>query len=173
MAADSSKDAVYLEDIQLEKNKKRKKADDEEEVPKVANKRQVTLTSMFASGAAVGNNAVKKGKATSSTSTATAATTTVTTAKKAGLQRLNSIPFSLSGFVESLTDEQKRLLALECEVLGKSWQVATIDYNPDAWSIANLNCLNSIQAQSPQRRDQETVFSQAQEVPLGRRRSWC
>ncbi|KAF8896217.1 uracil-DNA glycosylase [Infundibulicybe gibba] len=38
-----------------------------------------------------------------------------------GLQKLNSIPFSLSSFQDSLTEEQKDLLRLECEVMGKSW----------------------------------------------------
>ncbi|KZS92509.1 uracil-DNA glycosylase [Sistotremastrum niveocremeum HHB9708] len=33
----------------------------------------------------------------------------------------NSIPFSLSAFRESLTEDQKRLLALECDTIGKSW----------------------------------------------------
>ncbi|KAF8656815.1 hypothetical protein AX16_002364 [Volvariella volvacea WC 439] len=37
------------------------------------------------------------------------------------LQPLNSIPFSLSSFQESLTEEQRRLLKLECEVMGRAW----------------------------------------------------
>jgi len=36
-------------------------------------------------------------------------------------QALNSIPFSLSEYIDSLTDDQKRLLKLECETMGKSW----------------------------------------------------
>jgi len=38
-----------------------------------------------------------------------------------GLQRLNSIPFSLSQFIASLPEEHKNLLMLECECMGKSW----------------------------------------------------
>jgi uracil-DNA glycosylase len=38
-----------------------------------------------------------------------------------GQQPLNSIPFSLSEYVASLTEDQKRLLKLECETMGKSW----------------------------------------------------
>ncbi|KAI0833280.1 uracil-DNA glycosylase-like protein [Trametes gibbosa] len=34
---------------------------------------------------------------------------------------LNSIPFSLSEFQNSLSDEEKSLLALECKTMGKSW----------------------------------------------------
>jgi uracil-DNA glycosylase len=43
-------------------------------------------------------------------------------AKKASeLASLNSIPFSLSAYQESMSDEEKKLLALECETMGKSW----------------------------------------------------
>ena len=34
---------------------------------------------------------------------------------------LNSIPFSLSEYQSSFSDEEKKLLALECETMGKSW----------------------------------------------------
>ncbi|KAF8742665.1 hypothetical protein AX14_002895 [Amanita brunnescens Koide BX004] len=37
------------------------------------------------------------------------------------LTKLNAIPFSLSAFQESLSEEEKQLLALECDTLGKSW----------------------------------------------------
>ncbi|KII89751.1 hypothetical protein PLICRDRAFT_108541 [Plicaturopsis crispa FD-325 SS-3] len=38
-----------------------------------------------------------------------------------GTQRLNSIPFSLSAFQDSLSQEERNLLALECDVMGKVW----------------------------------------------------
>ncbi|KAG6898192.1 hypothetical protein C0992_003304 [Termitomyces sp. T32_za158] len=38
-----------------------------------------------------------------------------------GVQKLNAIPFSMSEYFETLADDQKRLLRLECEVMGKSW----------------------------------------------------
>ncbi|KAJ4463419.1 uracil-DNA glycosylase [Lentinula edodes] len=38
-----------------------------------------------------------------------------------GIQKLNSIPFSLKAFQDSLNEEQARLLRLECAVMGKSW----------------------------------------------------
>ena len=41
-----------------------------------------------------------------------------------GLVKLNSIPFSMTSYLQSLSEEEKRLLQLECEVMGKSWQVA-------------------------------------------------
>lgn len=37
---------------------------------------------------------------------------------------LNSIPFNLNGFVNSLTEEQRGLLSLEIETMGKSWSVS-------------------------------------------------
>ncbi|KAH9989013.1 uracil-DNA glycosylase-like protein [Russula vinacea] len=43
------------------------------------------------------------------------------TASSPGLQSLNSIPFSSTEYVASLTADQKRLLKLECETMGKSW----------------------------------------------------
>ncbi|KAG1791722.1 uracil-DNA glycosylase-like protein [Suillus plorans] len=39
----------------------------------------------------------------------------------AGVQRLNAIPFSLSQYVESIPQDQKHLLKLESECMGKSW----------------------------------------------------
>jgi uracil-DNA glycosylase len=42
-------------------------------------------------------------------------------ASGSGLVKLNSIPFSMMAYQESLSDDEKRLLQLECEVMGKSW----------------------------------------------------
>jgi uracil-DNA glycosylase len=39
------------------------------------------------------------------------------------LQLLNSTPFSLSSYKETLTDETRELLQLECETMGLSWWV--------------------------------------------------
>lgn len=39
-------------------------------------------------------------------------------------QTLNSIPFNLNGFINSLTEEQRDLLGLEIQTMGKSWLVA-------------------------------------------------
>lgn len=38
-----------------------------------------------------------------------------------GVTVLKYIVFSMDDFQKSLTDDQKRLLQLECETLGKSW----------------------------------------------------
>ena len=42
-------------------------------------------------------------------------------AGSSGLQRLNFIPFSLSEFIESIPEDQRHLLKLECDCMGKSW----------------------------------------------------
>ncbi|KAF8442413.1 uracil-DNA glycosylase-like protein [Boletus edulis BED1] len=42
-------------------------------------------------------------------------------AGSSGLQRLNFIPFSLNDFTESIPENQRHLLELECECMGKSW----------------------------------------------------
>lgn len=39
-------------------------------------------------------------------------------------QTLNSIPFNLNDFINSLTEEQRGLLGLEIETMGKSWSVS-------------------------------------------------
>jgi uracil-DNA glycosylase len=41
-------------------------------------------------------------------------------------QRLNAIPFSLAQYQESLSADQRNLLALECAYMGKSWYVVAI-----------------------------------------------
>jgi hypothetical protein len=38
-----------------------------------------------------------------------------------GLPKLNSVPFSQSAYYKTLTEEERRLLALELAVMGKSW----------------------------------------------------
>ena len=71
-------------------------------------KRQRTLVDMFSGSSA------KKTK-TDGPSTAAVFKT----------QTLNSIPFNLNGFMNSLTEEQRDLLSLEIETMGKSWSVST------------------------------------------------
>ncbi len=80
-------------------------------------KRQRTLADMFSGPSATksaqpGAKKIKLDQAAGSPSSGLS-----------GSKSLNSIPFSLSGYVSSLSDEEKQLLALECETIGKSWQV--------------------------------------------------
>ena len=71
-------------------------------------KRQRTLVDMFSGSSA------KRTKVDG--------TSTVVVSK---IQTLNSIPFNLNGFINSLTEEQRDLLRLEIETMGKSWSVST------------------------------------------------
>lgn len=94
-------------------------------------KRQRTLFDMFGSTPSQGSEAPsKKPKvaataASSSRSKPSAASATAAQFPAGGSssdqQALNSIPFSSSEYATSLTEDQKRLLKLECETMGKSW----------------------------------------------------
>ena len=70
-------------------------------------KRQRTLVDMF------GDSPAKKTKVDGSSS-----------AVVPKRQTLNTIPFNLNGFINSLTGEQRDLLGLEIETMGKSWSVS-------------------------------------------------
>ena len=67
-----------------------------------ATKRQRSLMDMFSSPSAG-----------SSTKTSKVA--------KTDTPALNAIPFSMSEYQSGMKDEEKNLLALECETMGKSW----------------------------------------------------
>ncbi|KZT73084.1 uracil-DNA glycosylase [Daedalea quercina L-15889] len=76
-------------------------------------KRQRTLVDMFPGGNAPATKKIKVAAThTRATSTASALTSQPS---------LNSIAFSLSEFQAAMSDEERKLLALECETLGKSW----------------------------------------------------
>lgn len=114
-----AKPLVYLEDVQISKKDASKAA-----TPATATtasnrsfystgKRQRTLADMFSSSQEKKNEdpepSTKKLK--------------MTVQGTPSLTKLNAIPFSLSAFQESLSEEEKQLLALECDTLGKSWCV--------------------------------------------------
>jgi uracil-DNA glycosylase len=82
-------------------------------------KRQRTLFDMLGSGQGTGTTS-KKPKVTASGS-GNKPNGTQDSGGDSSQQALNSIPFSLSEYIDSLTDDQKRLLNLECETMGKSW----------------------------------------------------
>lgn len=87
-------------------------------------KRQRTLFDMLGSTPSQSSgNKTKKPKlaASGSSDKFSAAGTQQPSGGSGSLQSLNSIPFSSSEFVASLTEDQKRLLKLECETMGKSW----------------------------------------------------
>lgn len=118
MAGSDTEQAVYYEDLPLAKTKKQTvdgpavKADTASK-PSVAvatdanvnagNKRQRTLMDMFGPSTTVAKKP-RLGQAASF-----------------GSQALNSIPFSLADYVNSLSEEEKDLLRLECDTMGKIW----------------------------------------------------
>ncbi|KAF9237619.1 uracil-DNA glycosylase-like protein [Melanogaster broomeanus] len=65
--------------------------------------------------------AVKKARLVASNASSTSTFKIKVEGSSSGLQRLNSIPFSLSQFIASLPEEHKHLFMLECECMGKSW----------------------------------------------------
>ncbi|KAH9928692.1 uracil-DNA glycosylase-like protein [Fomitopsis serialis] len=79
-------------------------------------KRQRTLVDMFSGGASANAPAAKKIKVTRTASSIASTASTLSSQPS-----LNSIPFSMSEFQAALSDEERKLLALECETLGKSW----------------------------------------------------
>ncbi|KAI0050447.1 uracil-DNA glycosylase [Auriscalpium vulgare] len=84
-------------------------------------KRQRTLVDMFKSSEST-PHAYKKLKSNNSASGSSGRHPAGTTVTPAGEpQSLNSIPFSQSAYIDSLTENQKRLLSLECQAMGKSW----------------------------------------------------
>jgi uracil-DNA glycosylase len=133
--ADDQPPTVYLEDIDPSYGAKKPEYSQEQrsphssqstvnasqEKPSGSNKRQRTLEDMFFGGKK-GKEPVKKIKlSTSDVEGSAVKKIIVPPLKTSGLQKLNSIPFSLSEFIESLDEDKKQLLRLECEVMGKSW----------------------------------------------------
>lgn len=131
---------VYLEDLeetsavqpkeQAKENKalattavsETKDASNKKEAPKTSGKRQRTLMDMFSSASGSGGSqpSAKKIRLEKTGASSSSADN----AKSTGLQAtksLNSIPFSPSDFLASLSENERRLLTLEIESMGKSW----------------------------------------------------
>ncbi|TFY55222.1 hypothetical protein EVG20_g9399 [Dentipellis fragilis] len=141
---DAERRVVYLEDLEPPKAKpvgaEKEPADASPSASQESNsttkakpavtavKRQRTLMEMFSPNAASAEPSSKKQKlvksGSSSSVLAVAGKTAAGSSASAttlGLQPLNAIPFSMSAYQESLTEDQRRLLKLECESMGKSW----------------------------------------------------
>jgi len=149
MSTPSESPLVYLEDLEQpssqataasandEKSSAVTASSDHDETaktkltPSTNGKRQRTLFDMFGSPSSQGSEAPSKkpkvaaAAASSSRNKSSAASATgaqfPADGSSSGQQALNSIPFSLSEYATSLTEDQKRLLKLECETMGKSW----------------------------------------------------
>lgn len=135
----ASKPVVYLEDLEAPKSSPVASAVAEKEatvavasketakttadvsktstVTKTSTKRQASLMDMFSGSS---SQPSKKRLRTENSIASVTSENDSSSNANAG-QTLNSIPFSLSGYTASLSEEEKRLLGLECETMGKSW----------------------------------------------------
>lgn len=86
---------------------------------KTTGKRQRTLVDMFSSSSS-GGPAAKKAKLVKTSSTTSVAGSSDASSSST-MRTLNSIPFSMSDYLAALSEDEKRLLTLECETMGKSW----------------------------------------------------
>ncbi|KAL5504039.1 UNG1 [Sanghuangporus vaninii] len=133
--SETTEQVVYLEDLEVKSKEatKENQTKDENATVSVAvsntkamsttttGKRQRTLMEMTG-GLKPKEPTVKKQKLDRTASSLDVQDVSVPTKSvTSGLQTLNSIPFSMQAFKDSLTEEQKELLNLELETMGKSW----------------------------------------------------
>lgn len=118
----AGKSVVYLEDIQpagaVRTKKEKSEVLTETTEGKVSLKRQRTLEDMFGGSKDASSDSFAKKSRLSASGSASSVT------RVSGLPKLNAIQFSLSEYETFLSDEERRLLALECQVMGRSWQVS-------------------------------------------------
>ncbi|KAF9521019.1 hypothetical protein BS47DRAFT_1335123 [Hydnum rufescens UP504] len=106
-------DATYMEDLVTSSTPK----SSQETVAKsnskgvTAKKRQLSLMDMIPS-----TPSGKKSRTDALASSSPSIGRTVN-----GVKPFNTIPFNMDKFKESLSDDEKRLLALECETMGRTW----------------------------------------------------
>ena len=137
----SQDNMVYLEDVEPTPAERKREADEKKALqnalkgvtPAAPSKRQISLTDMGipapnkrpktekASG--ITKNTVTQKTAVSKTRTFLSRSNSGSSSQPTvnGLPKLNAIPFSQSAYLESLTEDERRLLALELAVMGKSW----------------------------------------------------
>lgn len=146
MSTPSESRLVYLEDLEKPSSQAAAASTNDEKpsvisdndenaktklTPTSNGKRQRTLFDMFDSTPGQGSEAPSK-KSKLAAAAAPSNRNKPSTASATGAQfplggssssqqALNSVPFSLSEYTTSLTEDQKRLLKLECETMGKSW----------------------------------------------------
>lgn len=95
--------------------------------PGAGKKRQLNLLDMMGGGGQM----YKRQRTTSNASASSASSSTSTDGGGAGVPRppriinglrpFNAIPFNMEAYKTSLSDEEKQLLALECETMGRTW----------------------------------------------------
>jgi uracil-DNA glycosylase len=118
---------VYLEDVAVTKSAEELKPAATVTATRggSAVKRQLTLADMFG-GASQSKPSVAKKQKLSQSTTPSASASSQPSAPECP-QATDEVLFSIASFQESLSDEQKELLGLECEVMGESWQVTWLE----------------------------------------------
>lgn len=133
------KELIYLEDVEpapkivaptIEKAVSTATSLDVNNVQGASVKRQRSIVEMFPSKVASESYSSKRQK-TGSTASGVIMENTVS-----GVASLNSIPLNLEAFCASLTEEERELLKLEIETMGKSWYAV---YAFRAWSEVESN----------------------------------
>jgi uracil-DNA glycosylase len=162
-----TKPTTYLEDVEVSATTKAAEVPTTTAKPVDASttavKRQRNLLDMFVSQEK--GPADKKQKLSASSSSAVVLPNKDISKASLDAQALNSIPFSMSSFIESLPEEHRKLLKLECDVMGKSWHVH-LTYD-------QIQVFDVSQAKITQRRNKEAVFHCPEKVSMGRGRKKC
>jgi uracil-DNA glycosylase len=140
----SQDNMVYLEDVEPTPAERKREAAEKKALqdalkgvtPAAPSKRQISLTDMGIPAPNKRPKTEKTEKADSTTKGTVTQKSTVSTTRAFsqrsssgsasqptvnGLPKLNAIPYSQSAYQESLTEDERRLLALELAVMGKSW----------------------------------------------------
>jgi hypothetical protein len=120
-------DTVYLEDVEVAKSTKEVKPATAGATATTGVKRQRTLAEMFGGASQPEPSAAKKQRLSQSTTASASASSQPSAPDSSGSKAADAVPFSIASFQESLSDEQKELLSLECEVMGRSWQVTRLE----------------------------------------------
>ncbi|CAK5269204.1 unnamed protein product [Mycena citricolor] len=121
MSTIPTKEVVYLEDIPVSNKKEKPAPNSSPDTTNAHGKRQRTLLDMCFTPSADAKRQKLQHSTPAARFRATKDGNSYQKRRVLGSQTLNSIPFSLSSFVEGLSDEQRALIALECDVIGKSW----------------------------------------------------
>ena len=115
---------IYLEDVDTKFTKKSSEPNGSNTTScsNAGNKRQRSIADMFGGGA-LSSSTAQKSEPAAKRMKASVFDSTSLKIGSAGTQdlKLNAIPFSLSQYQETLSDEERKLLALECACMGKSW----------------------------------------------------
>lgn len=141
-------------------------------------KRQMNLTDMFAV-----TPGTKRQRTTSTGSNASASSSASTSVPSGpprlinGIRPFNTIPFNMEAFKATLSEEEAKLLSLECETMGRTWVCLSCAPH-DATLNDLISAILALVAQGSCRRNQEAILPRIEAFPMERgctrpRRSVC